>query len=150
MGVIVRSNQISRGIPMRSLLLITALVVVGCGKRTGSDSQSGKSDEPESFTDSWTHKDVAAFLAKKGIKVEINPFSRGVDMEAYAFFDGNSDVIVYQYKSRQVAAEQASSIGKAAFSKGRFAFGIDLKATEAKRKLDAQFLSRLKTILVDQ
>jgi hypothetical protein len=137
---------------MRYLVLMLFLAVAGCSKKEPMVAKSEAS--PIAMTDNWTKKDLVDALARKGIKVEVTPYTQGQAIgaaETFWLFDGNAEILVELFNSREDAKKTArTTIGGASFVKGKFLFRVDgADNNAAKWKLDQRLLNEIKSALGD-
>jgi hypothetical protein len=114
---------------MRAVLAGMVAVLVGFPTVRGADPPAD-----------WTHKELAAHLGKKGIKVEINPAPLyNSDGRTGAAFHGpgrdGGVVLVVLCRDEKQARETAGALGGKAFHRGRFAFGVIRKESPENEKL---------------
>lgn len=121
---------------MRAALLLASLFAAagsaGCGSKGGTSPPAGDAPaptpSPKGIPDSWTHRELADHLGQRGLAVEVEAkpllsregVTAAVLLEPGEKFGG---VVVYACRDHAAAREQAGSMGKDAFSSGRFAFG---------------------------
>ena len=134
---------------MRLLVVIVFVFMVGCSKREERSGVAEPGDKgpatghvtvrpaeppapvkPEFPPANWTHKDLAEYLTKKGIRVNIYsaaPFNQSERTAAW-FFEGADDemsaVLVFLCASAADARAQAAGWDGAAHAKAHFAFGV--------------------------
>jgi hypothetical protein len=101
-------------------LFFLLLFVFGCARAGGAD--------PKAFPpDDWTHKELAAHLAKKGVKVGVDGVPLySTDGRTAAAFNGGAGkgaVLVYLCRDARQARETAGAMGAKAAHFGRFAVG---------------------------
>lgn len=139
-----RRRSLTLGILGGGVLVAVLLVavVVAWGKK-GIPEVPGVTAPSGSDSENWTHKDLAEYLAKKGVKVEAKPsVAFGFTGEpASSFVDPGADreVRVMLASSPQAAKERAGSLGPVAFSWGRFVFYGGA---------NPQLAARIKTVLI--
>lgn len=126
---------------MRAILLLALLTSLGCGTAAPTTAPKEKEKGATAATgtiastfppDDWTHKELAAHLAKKGVNLTVH--AAGLPFTAHglpvAFLHeppdvGQPGVLVYLCRDRQHAREFAGTMGVGAMTFGRFAIGLD-------------------------
>ncbi|VTT96567.1 unnamed protein product [Gemmataceae bacterium] len=136
---------------MRWAPLAVLVLAAGCGQQNTTMPPVGeKRADAAGLPDTWTHREVADHLGKKGLKVTVggipdsaSPHPVSVFKDAAATEKAGA-IVVHLCKDVGAAHEQAGSMGEGAFSKGRFAFGLyDVSARES----DKRFLQRIKAAM---
>lgn len=146
---------------MRPLaVLALAVCISGCGQLspTTGDTKSAalrveKPTVDKSFPpETWTHQDLVAHLAKKGVDVDVIPIPFYTVAEKVTVYLSKGPVesempmvMVSLCRDKQAASDQASGLGKDAFSAGRFAFGYASPART--RPEDVELMSRVRAAL---
>ncbi len=145
---------------MRWLVLVASLALpVGCEQPKSATSQPAKGDAPKVSpgTDKpaptfppadWTHKELVAHLAQKGVKVEVSsiPLYSSPGQPASYLNAPNACVVAYLCPDARAAREKAGSLGTGAFAIGRFAFE-KAPSTFGVERDDADLLARIQAAL---
>ena len=139
-----------------SLFAVVAGIGLLCGCKRGTESaRSDSSTYPRRVEqlappiDSRTPEDLATYLARAGINVNVRsrPLLNRSGRTAMAMSDDLPErpatVFVYHCPNEADAREQAASMGTGAFASGRFALGTRGEATARDRELLAQIAGAL-------
>lgn len=115
-----RRRMLTGGIIGAGVLVAVLVVALAVAMRGKLPQLGGPSESSEG--ESWTHKDLADYLGKHGLQVEIKPLLdfTGTPVSRFTARDGES-VEVWLHRSPKEARERAGSMGGNSFAWGRFA-----------------------------